>query len=82
MSEHTFRKLEDPEGVADLDAVEEVIDYQGSYADKSAILNEVGTVQSVRVHHLRTLRDDWEIVDTHYDDEHRTGYVLFKRKVE
>lgn len=71
--------MDKPEGVEDLDSVESVKEYQGSYADFSAILNRASS-REVRVHYLENLRDEWEWKDSHVSDEYDNGHVQFKRK--
>lgn len=71
--------MESPEGVEDLASVESVEEYQGSYADFSAILNRPNA-QEVRVHYLKNLREDWHWKGSHTNEKHDNGHVQFKRK--
>lgn len=71
--------MKNPEGVEDLDSVKSVEEYQGSYADFSAILNRPNT-QQVRVHWLKNLREEWEWMGSHTDEKHDNGHVQFKRR--
>lgn len=71
--------MKKPEGLADLDAVERVVQYQGAFGDWSAILNG-GRKQAVRVHYLKNLREEWKWVDDNQSEDEGVGYVILKRR--
>lgn len=65
--------------LTELRTVDEVVEYQGGYADYTAILNEANK-QEVRVYFLKHLRDEWEWKGDHISEKHDNGHVQFVRK--
>lgn len=59
------------------EAVEKVVQYQGTYADYSILLERDNAVQEVRVFYLKDLRETWEWVESNKNGK---PFVLLKKR--
>jgi hypothetical protein len=74
-----LENVEEPSDLDDLerfDEVDDVLAYQGQYADKSIVLAE-HFIQTLRANYLRELRDDFEWVESNTTGQ---PFVLLKRR--
>lgn len=58
--------------------VQEVLEYQGSRADKTFRLTTSGDVKALRMHYLKHKRDDWDWID--HDSSEPNPYVIIKEQ--